>query len=71
MTGRGLLGGVNVASVALMGLVALQLGRSAVADGVTAFVAVVATVLLIGFRVNSIWLVLAGGRVSLLRNRQP
>jgi len=60
------LDGVNVASVALMAVVAVQLGRSAVADGLTASIAVIAAVLLIRFRVNSTWLVLAGGVVGLL-----
>ena len=55
------LDGVNVASVALMAVVAVQLGRSAVVDGLTGAVAVVAVVMLLGFRVNATWLVLAGG----------
>lgn len=60
------LDGVNVASVALMAVVAVQLGRSAVVDGLTGAVAVVAAVLLLGFRVNPTWLVLAGGTAGLL-----
>ncbi len=60
------LDGVNVASVALMAVVAVQLGRSAVVDWLTASVAVVAAVLLLGFRVNVTWLVLAGGTAGLL-----
>jgi len=60
------LDGVNVASVALMAVVGVQLGRSAAVHGLTASVAVVAAVLLIGFRVNSTWLVLAGGTVGML-----
>jgi chromate transporter len=60
------LDGVNVASVALMAVVAVQLGRSALVDGVTVALAAVAAVLLAG-RVNSAWLVLGGGAVGLLR----
>lgn len=60
------LDGVNVASVALMAVVAVHLGRSAVVDWLTGAVAVVAGVLLIGFRVNTTWLVLAGGTAGLL-----
>lgn len=59
------LDGVNVASVALMAVVAVQLGRSAVVDWLTGAVAVVAAVLLLGFRVNATWLVLAGGTAGL------
>lgn len=57
---------MNVASVALMAVVAAQLGRSAVVDWLTGAVAVVAAVLLLGFRVNATWLVLAGGTAGLL-----
>jgi chromate transporter len=60
------LDGVNVASVALMAVVAVQLGRSAVVDWLTGAVAVIAGVLLLGFRVNPTWLVLAGGTAGLL-----
>lgn len=61
------LDGVNVASVALMAVVAVQLGRSALVDGVTVVVALAAAALLLGGRVNSAWLVLGGGTVGVLR----
>lgn len=61
------LDGVNVASVALMAVVAVQLGRSALVDVVTVVLAVVAAALLLRGRVNSAWLVLGGGAVGVLR----
>ncbi|WP_439632293.1 chromate efflux transporter [Gemmata sp.] len=61
------LDGVNVASVALMAVVAGQLGRSALVDGVTVVLALAAAALLLSGRVNSAWLVLAGGAVGVLR----
>jgi len=54
------LDGLNVASLALMVVVTWQLGRSAVIDAVTVGIALVAAVLLLRFRVNSLWLVLGG-----------
>jgi chromate transporter len=54
------LDGVNVASLALMGVVTWQLGRAAVVDAPTALLALGAAVLLLRYRVNSTWLVLVG-----------
>lgn len=54
------LDGVNVASLALMAAVALQLGRAAVVDIPTAVLAAVAAVVLLRYRLNSAWLVLGG-----------
>jgi chromate transporter len=62
----GLLDGVNVASLALMAAVTLQVARASVVDWITALVGIAATVLLLRFKVNSTWLVLAGGLVGLL-----
>lgn len=61
-----LLDGLNVAAIGLMAAVAWQLGRSAIVDWVTLALAVGAAVLLVRFRVNSTWLVLAGGVVGLV-----
>jgi chromate transporter len=58
------LDGVNVASLALMAIVTLQLGRAAVIDVPTALLAAAGAVVLIRFRPNSAWLVLAGGVVG-------
>jgi chromate transporter len=55
------LDGVNVASLALMGVVAVDLGRAAIIDVPTVALAAVSAVLLFRFRINSVWLVLGGG----------
>jgi chromate transporter len=54
------LDGLNVASLALMAVVTWQLARVAVVDARTVAFAVVAGLLLLKYRVNSAWLVLAG-----------
>jgi chromate transporter len=59
-TAGAFLDGVNVASLALMAVVSYQLGRSAIVDWLTVVLAVVSAVLLLRFRINSAWLVLAG-----------
>lgn len=61
-----LLDGVNVAALGLMAGVLWQLGRDAIIDPLTAILAILAAVLLIRFRVNSAWLVLAGGAVGIV-----
>ncbi len=60
------LDGVIVASLALMAVVAWSLGRSAVIDPPTSLLALVSAVLLIRFRLNSLWLVLGGALIGLL-----
>jgi chromate transporter len=60
-----LLDGVNVAALGLMAAVTWELGRAAIVDWLTAFLAVVAAALLIRFKLNSAWLVLGGGLVGL------
>ena len=60
------LDGVNVASLALMAVVTWQLGRSALVDLPTVSLAVVSGVLLLRYRINSAWLVLAGAAVGIL-----
>jgi len=55
-----LLDGVVVASLGLMAAVAWQLGRSAIVDGWTAGLAIVAAVILLAWRPNTSWLVLGG-----------
>ena len=59
------LDGVNVASIALMAVVTAQLARAAIVDLPTVALALVAAVLLIRLRVNSVWLVFAGALVGL------
>ena len=60
------LDGVNVASLALMAVVSVQLARSAVTDVATGALALASAVLLFRFRVNSSWLVAAGAAIGIL-----
>jgi len=60
------LDGVNAASLALMAVVTWELGRAALVDGVTIVLALVSTLLLFRFRVNSLWLILGGALTGLL-----
>jgi len=59
------LDGVNVAALGLMAGVTWQLGRAALIDIPTILLALAAGVLLLRFKLNSAWLVLAGGIVGL------
>jgi chromate transporter len=61
----GLLDGVNAAAVGLMGGVTIQLAREAIVDSITLVIAAVALLLLIAARINSAWLILAGGAIGL------
>lgn len=54
------LDGVNVASLALMAAVTLQLGRAAIVDVPTAILAAIGAVVLLRYRPNTAWLVLGG-----------
>lgn len=58
------LDGVNVAALGLMAAVTWQLARAAVVDGVTATLALAATIVLWRFNVNSAWLILGGGLIG-------
>ena len=60
------LDGVNVASLALMAVVSWHLGRAALVDPLTLALAAFAAVALLAYRVNSMWLILAGGIVGWL-----
>lgn len=62
------LDGVNVASLALMATVTWYLGRSALTDIVTVLLACASAFLLLKFRLNSAWLVLAGALVGVGRS---
>jgi chromate transporter len=59
------LDGVNVASLSLMAVVTVQLGRAALVDAITILLATASALLLLRFKVNSTWLVLGGGIVGL------
>ena len=60
------LDGVNVASLALMAVVSLQLGRAALVDPLTVALALGALLLLLRWRVNSAWLVAGGAAIGAL-----
>jgi chromate transporter len=60
------LDGVNAAAVALMASVALALGRSTLVDVWTWAFAIIGAAMLIRFRVNSAWLILAGAALGIL-----
>jgi chromate transporter len=59
-----ILDGVNVAALALIAVVTWQLFRSAVVDWTTLVLAGLSFLLLIRYRVNSVWLVLAGAVIG-------
>jgi chromate transporter len=58
------LDGVNVASLALMAVVTWHLGRAAIVNVTALALMLVSAVLLLRFRVNSVWLVLGGAAVG-------
>lgn len=60
------LDGVNVGSLALMAVVTVQLGMTAITDATTIVLALASAVLLIRYRVNSAWLVLGGALVGVI-----
>lgn len=59
------LDGVNVASLALMGVAGWHLARAAVVDAATLAIAAVSAVLLLRWRVNSVWLIAGGAAAGL------
>lgn len=60
-----LLDGLNVASLALMAGVTLELGRGAITDLYSAALALAALVLLLRFKINAAWLVIGGAALGL------
>ena len=58
------LDGVNVASLALMAVVAAELARVGVTDPVTLALALLSAALLLRYRVNSAWLVIGGALIG-------
>lgn len=59
-----ILDGVVVASLALMAVVAWQLGRAAVVDRLTAGILIVSVVLLLRLRLNSAWVIAGAGLIG-------
>ena len=60
-----LLDGLNVAALALMAGVTIQLGQAALVDVVTVALAAVSLLILLRWKPNSIWLILGGALVGL------
>ena len=60
------LDGVNIASLALMGAVTWQLGRTALVDMPTVSLALISAILLLRYKLNSAWLVLGSAGIGLL-----
>jgi len=65
-TAGAFLDGVNVASLALIAVVTWHLGRAAVVNVTTLVLAATSAVLLLRFRVNSLWLVVGGAVAGFL-----
>lgn len=61
-----LLDGINVAALALMAAVTVELGRDALVDWYTVALALLSAVLLLRFKLNSTWLVIGGALAGLL-----
>jgi chromate transporter len=64
-TASAFLDGVNVASLALIVVVAAQLAQAAIVDLTTAFIGLSAALVLLRFKPNSTWLVVGGAGVGL------
>jgi chromate transporter len=64
-----LLDGVNAAALGLMAGVLMQLGRDTFTGIIPIAVSIIALVLLIRFRVNSVWLILAGAALGFVLHR--
>jgi chromate transporter len=62
------LDGVNAASLSLMAVVTWHLGRAAIVDHLTMILAIASGVALFRFKLNTLWLVLAGGVMGLIRS---
>jgi len=60
------LDGVNVAAIGLMAGVTVELAEAAFVDVATVLLALAAALLLIRYKVNSAWLVLAGGIIGIV-----
>lgn len=65
-TAGAVLDGVNVASLALMAVVAIQLGRTTLVDPPTIALAAVSAIVLVRWRINTMWLVLGGAAVGVV-----
>jgi len=62
-----ILDGINIVALALMTSVLLQLGQSALIDVLTWLIALISLGILLRFKINSVWLILAGALVGVVR----
>ncbi|MDU5081695.1 chromate transporter [uncultured Tissierella sp.] len=60
----GMLDGINIASLALMATVSFKLGISSLTDGLAIIIFIVSLFSLIKFKINSAWIIVAGGLVG-------
>jgi chromate transporter len=65
-TAAAVLDGLNAASLALMAAVTWPLGRAAIVDAPTLGLAAIGAILLVRYRVNTTWLILAGAVAGLV-----
>ncbi len=70
-TASAFLDGVNVASLALMGVVSVQLGRAAIVDIRTLIITIASAAAVWRWRVNSAWLVVGGGLAGVALKSLP
>ena len=61
-----LLDGLNVASLALMAVVAVRLGGAALVDPITAIIALASIALLVRYNTNATWLIVVGGVIGIV-----
>lgn len=66
-----LLDGVNAAAIGLMAAVTLEIAQSALIDPLTIALVVAAAVALLYFKINSTWLIIAGGIIGLVATSLP
>ena len=59
-----MLDGVNVASLALLGVVTWELGRSAITSWWSAGLAVISLAILLATKLNSFWLIVLGAVIG-------
>jgi chromate transporter len=71
ITAGAVLDGVNVASLALMAAVTIQLGRAAIIDVPSACLAAIGAIVLLRYKLNSAWLMLGGAVVGAVISYGP
>lgn len=67
-TFRSFLDAINAATVALMAVVTIQLAQATIVTAYTAICGVLALIVLLRWRVNPVWLILAAAAVGLITN---